>query len=305
MPPYENDPFTSPPSSDPGNPEPSAAGATEQEKLLQDLQLTQTFPPHDGKSFIVTTALDKNYRGWSFRAYVTLNGKETDTLEYPKLNPEGGFDPQKDDIPPESFVNKVIQKHHAKCQLVQELLAQEAARTKGKKFRGRLLLAGLLVIMAAVGGGGYYFLRLRPLASTQQIEALAGETFTAGLAAPAGVTVTLISAPPDWLNVDAQALTLNGTPPDGTQGSYPLTFETRDASGRTGTLTVTLHVAAQLIAPQVTLDYSSIRGKIEWDANGIIATLTLQKTDMITVTVRDAQTGTQLKQGLINIQLVE
>jgi len=303
MPPYENDPFTSP-SSEPVNPASNAGGDSEQAQLLKDLQLTQTFPSPDGKIFAVTTALDKTYRGWSFRSYVTLNGKETDGLEYPKLTPEGGFDPQKNDVPPESFVNKVIQKHHTKCQVVQALLAQKVAETKGKKFRGRLLLASWLVMMAAIGGGGYYFLRLRPLVFTQQIQAIAGEAFTAGLAAPAGVTMTLTSSPPDWLNVDAQALTLNGTPPAGTQGSYPLTFETRDASGRTGTLTVALHVATPLIAPQVTLDFSSIRGTIEPDANGI-PTLKLQKTDMITVTVRDAQTGKTLVQELINIQLVE
>jgi hypothetical protein len=56
--------------------------------------------------------------------------------------------------------------------------------------------------------------------------------------------------------------------------------------------------------PQLILEYSTIRGKVEPDPHGI-PTIILEKTDVVTVNVVDPDTGEIIAQGVINIKLVK
>lgn len=57
-------------------------------------------------------------------------------------------------------------------------------------------------------------------------------------------------------------------------------------------------------APQLILEYSTIRGKVESDQQGI-STIILTKTDVVTVNVIDPNTGETVAQGVIHVKLAD
>jgi len=303
----------------------NARSPEEMSKILQEKQVLRHVFYDEAQEYVVTTELNEMYQGWCFRSYVMVNGKETDDLT---LAPEEGNIRVEatEEVPPDSFVKRAVEKHLEKCQEVQRYIEAEVTQRKRRK-RGKIVTAVVcLLFIALLAGGSYLFLLTQKPKEERHLNASVGEKFEYTLQLPDGTKARVTSPTPAWLKFDENTLRLSGTPPDAERGNvYPLTFTTivpeqipvqgskvKNLITKTlkivgldatkGTLLVNLAVKEKFATPQLVIEYSTIRGNVTKDQNGI-PTITLKKADVVTVTVVDKNTGETVTQGIINIQL--
>lgn len=282
------------------------------EKLVKDREITDTFTCIANKTdqkFVVLTQLEDTYRGWRFETYVTLNGKQTDNLDYPELEREHGSGP-KEEEPPVSFLRRALQKHQEKCAAVKEIVDRLNGEAQQRRKRRLIMMAAGLALLAILVSGLLWFTLRSGQQHIQQVVAI-GKSFNYALPVAPVTQVELLENPADWVHFDSQTLQLNGTPQPHHAGSQTLTFTTHKKFlgllNVPGKLLVTLIVQEGCLPAQLEFQYVPARKStaIQRDqANGIV-NIKVQRPEMITIEVLDQHTGQVIGREVLEIELAK
>ncbi|MBD3217022.1 MAG: hypothetical protein GF310_02010, partial [candidate division Zixibacteria bacterium] len=105
-------------------------------RLRENSRLRDVIPDKSG-TFEVTTELQEETRAWTFRSYVTLNGKSLDAVLFPPQQHSFGKTDTDDEVPL-AVVNQAAQAHLEQKQQLQELLNRRRKKRQARLKRWAL-----------------------------------------------------------------------------------------------------------------------------------------------------------------------
>ena len=302
---FDNDPFGVPEDKPVEIPEQVASSDETLQKQLQEKRQIEDSFSSNTKQFKVRTRIKLTYRGWSFETCVYVNSQLIDEMDYPKLAKQSGMVNDRSDVPPSAFLKQATAAHQLKYQAVKARLEERMGAAKKKNMRSLLLVLGILGVLVIVGAGGL-LLYACPRTTVIEETATIGSRFNYVLPVKEGANVSLISNDtPYWLTVNDRMI--QGTPPNIEHGNtYPLKFETRER--RFGVVDVKRIIVLDLVVQDryVPLKFRLVcdtnrNGKVTFDQTGV-ASVTLNKDDMIEVYVIDETTDQRVTQGVIHLK---